>query len=162
MQIRPPACPAAHSLPRFRQRLMDFRWVFGRFTFVHLLSSHLPIYSTDFWTVAHHQGLLSPSSTAWFGACDCPPTPRDLPSSLTTATESHLLLTFVPRHTERDPAQRPPAPPAHPPAQLRLPELATSPRELGIDLLDRVGADVLEALRGSRVASVLRTDFFFG
>jgi len=49
--------------------------------------------------------FLRPSSTAWFGACDCPPAPRGPPSSLITATESHLLLTFVSRHTEWHPAQ---------------------------------------------------------
>ncbi len=27
------------------------------------------------------EAFLRPSSTAWFGACDCPPTPRGLPSS---------------------------------------------------------------------------------
>ena len=50
--------------------------------------------------------FLRPSSTAWFGACDCPPAPRGPPSSLITATESHLLLTFVSRHTKGNPAER--------------------------------------------------------
>jgi len=38
-------------------------------------------FNADFSAVAHDQGLLNLSRTAWFDACLCQPAPRGLPSS---------------------------------------------------------------------------------
>jgi len=82
-QITPPAPPARTYRPRFRQRLL-FSMLHQRFIYIHLLSSHLPA-NADFSAVAHDRGLLSSSRTAWFDACLCRPTSRDLPSSTSVA-----------------------------------------------------------------------------
>src|SRR5262249_50721316 len=42
----------------------------------------------DFSAVAHDRSLLSSSRTAWFDACLCQPTPRDLPSSHSVAPKN--------------------------------------------------------------------------
>ena len=68
-----------------------FRCVFGRFTFVPLLNSHLLTSSANFTAVAHHHDLLNRSSTGWFEASFCTPAPRGLPSSSTTALKARSL-----------------------------------------------------------------------
>jgi hypothetical protein len=83
LQITPPAPPARTYRPRFRQRLL-FSMLHQRFIYIHLLSSHLPA-NADFSAVAHDRCLLSSSRTAWFDACLCRPTSRDLPSSTSVA-----------------------------------------------------------------------------
>ena len=81
LQISLPASPASTLRPAVLTASYPFRCVIGRFTFVHLLNSHLPASRADFSAVAHHHGLLNRSSTAWFEASFCTPAPRGLPSS---------------------------------------------------------------------------------
>jgi hypothetical protein len=57
-------------------------------------SSHSPSqltpasFNADFSAVAHDQGLLNPSRTAWFDASLCLPTSRGLPSSTSVASKN--------------------------------------------------------------------------
>ena len=68
-------------------------------TFWHFLSPP-PNQLSDFSNpMMRRIGWLNSSRTTWFGAYLCRPTPRGLPSSLATATESHILLTLVSRRT---------------------------------------------------------------
>src|SRR5580700_6872736 len=62
--------------------LCTSRCVFGRFTFVHLLDTHLTPYSSAFSQIAHHRDLLNHSSTGWFEICVCTPIPGGRPPSL--------------------------------------------------------------------------------
>ena len=45
----------------------------------------------DFSAVAHDQGLLNPSRTAWFDASLCLPTSRGLPSSTSVASKNRSI-----------------------------------------------------------------------
>src|ERR1700722_18083824 len=48
-------------------------------------------FNADFSAVAHHHDLLNRSSTAWFDACLCQPTPRGLPSSPSVAGKNRSV-----------------------------------------------------------------------
>jgi hypothetical protein len=48
-------------------------------------------FNADFSAVAHDQGLLNPSRTAWFDASLCLPTSRGLPSSTSVASKKRSV-----------------------------------------------------------------------
>lgn len=68
-------------------------------------------FNADFSAVAHHHDLLNRSSTAWFDACLCQPTPRGLPSSPSVAGKNRSVgpsfhVTLSEHYAERTPPGR--------------------------------------------------------
>ena len=83
---------------------LSFRCVIsGLLSFLFPTLTCRPVRST-FTTVVHHHDLLDHSSTAWFGASFCTPTPRGLPSSLTTALKAQSLWLSFTSHLRSLPA----------------------------------------------------------
>ena len=70
------------------------------------------------------------------------------PQGLATESQRPAFSTQA-RGLEGNPAERLSTPATDPPAQLGLPELPPPSRKLGVDLLDGIGADVLEVLRST-------------
>ena len=81
LQISLPASPAGTLRPTVltASTLFDASSV-GSLSFTFSALTCRPL-RADFSAVAHHQGLLNHSGTAWFEASFCTPAPRGLPSS---------------------------------------------------------------------------------
>ena len=101
----PPICHLTPAGAAYEPDLLSMRH--RRFTYVPLLNSHLLTYWPAFTTVVHHHDLLNRSSTAWFEAGFCTPTPRGLPSSLTTALKANSVCCFQQHHTSLESQESP-------------------------------------------------------
>jgi hypothetical protein len=94
-QISLPAHPARILRLRFRQRLRDFDASSDGLLSFLFSTPTCRLVQPTFAAVAHHHDLLDRSSTAWFGASFCTPTPRGLPSSTTTALRTRSLAVLI-------------------------------------------------------------------